>query len=221
MDKDYYKILEIDQDASEEIIEKAYKTLVKKYHPDLQNETQKTYYEEKMKQINEAYAVLSDENAREEYDKNLENDSITKEEYEKILRENSYLREKIKEINENTNNNIIKNNTTNNTSQIQNNNIQAESLTDYYMEKMNRTIQQAYQDAYIQDMKNRGYRFTTKHTFKEYLKAIITMAVILLVIFLIAQIPFIKKYLVSLYEQNEVLKAIIDMFVNTFKQFFR
>ena len=173
-----------------------------------------------MKQINEAYAVLSDENAREEYDKNLENDSITKEEYEKILRENSYLREKIEELNENTNNNILENNT-NNTSQIQNNNIQAESLTDYYMEKMNRTIQQAYQDAYIQDMKNRGYKFTTKHTFKEYLKAIITMAVILLVIFLIAQIPFIKKYLISLYERNEVLKAIIDMFVNTFKQFFR
>ena len=42
MDKNYYKILEIDQDASEEIIEKAYKTLVKKYHPDLQDETQKT-----------------------------------------------------------------------------------------------------------------------------------------------------------------------------------
>ena len=35
--KNYYEILEVDKNASEEVIEKAYKTLAKKYHPDLQN----------------------------------------------------------------------------------------------------------------------------------------------------------------------------------------
>ena len=35
--KNYYEILEVDSKASPEVIEKAYKTLVKKYHPDLQN----------------------------------------------------------------------------------------------------------------------------------------------------------------------------------------
>ena len=34
--KNYYEILEVDKNASEEVIEKAYKTLAKKYHPDLQ-----------------------------------------------------------------------------------------------------------------------------------------------------------------------------------------
>ena len=37
MEKNYYEILEVDKNASDEIIEKAYKTLVKMYHPDLQN----------------------------------------------------------------------------------------------------------------------------------------------------------------------------------------
>lgn len=41
MNKNYYKILEVDSSASPEVIEKAYKTLAKKYHPDLQEESQK------------------------------------------------------------------------------------------------------------------------------------------------------------------------------------
>ena len=52
--KNYYEILEVDSKASPEVIEKAYKTLVKKYHPDLQNAINKNEYEEKMKEINEA-----------------------------------------------------------------------------------------------------------------------------------------------------------------------
>ena len=52
--KNYYETLEVDKKASPEVIEKAYKTLVKKYHPDLQNEENHVEYEEKMKEINEA-----------------------------------------------------------------------------------------------------------------------------------------------------------------------
>ena len=39
--KDYYGILEVNEKASQEIIEKAYKTLVKKYHPDLYSSVEK------------------------------------------------------------------------------------------------------------------------------------------------------------------------------------
>ena len=59
MEKNYYKILEVDFNASPEVIEKAYKTLAKKYHPDLQEENQKVIAGEKLKEINEAYEVLS------------------------------------------------------------------------------------------------------------------------------------------------------------------
>ena len=47
--KKYYEILEVDKNASQEVIEKAYKTLAKKYHPDLQQGSMKQQYAEKMK----------------------------------------------------------------------------------------------------------------------------------------------------------------------------
>ena len=63
--KDYYKILGVDKNASREEIKKAYKRLAKKYHPDLNKESGS---EEKFKQINEAASVLGDEQKRKQYD---------------------------------------------------------------------------------------------------------------------------------------------------------
>lgn len=66
-----YEVLEVSEKASDEIIEKAYKTLAKKYHPDLQPPENKKTAEVKMKQINEAYDTLSDKAKRAEYDAGL------------------------------------------------------------------------------------------------------------------------------------------------------
>ena len=68
-----YEILEVSENASMETINKIYKIQAKKYHPDLQtNEKDKLKAEEKMKQINDAYSVLSDEQKRKEYNQKLE-----------------------------------------------------------------------------------------------------------------------------------------------------
>ncbi len=67
-----YEILEVSEKASKEVIEKAYRVLAKKYHPDLQDEAQKQEAERKMKQINEAYDILSNEEKRKQYDMELE-----------------------------------------------------------------------------------------------------------------------------------------------------
>ncbi len=66
--KDYYKILGISKDASIEEIKKAYRNLVKIYHPDL-SRTKET--EEMLKTINEAYKTLSNPKLREQYDKQI------------------------------------------------------------------------------------------------------------------------------------------------------
>lgn len=64
--KDYYKTLEVEQNASQDDIKKAFKRLAKKYHPDI-NKGDKTA-EEKFKDLSEAYEVLGREDERRKYD---------------------------------------------------------------------------------------------------------------------------------------------------------
>lgn len=67
--RDYYETLGVDRNASEEDIKKAYRKLARQYHPDLQStEQQKKAAEEKFKEINEAYEILSDQEKRRRYD---------------------------------------------------------------------------------------------------------------------------------------------------------
>ena len=67
--RDYYEILGVDRNANEDDLKKAYRRLARQHHPDTQaGEPDKKAAEEKFKELNEAYAVLSDEEKRRRYD---------------------------------------------------------------------------------------------------------------------------------------------------------
>ena len=98
--KTLYEILEVSENASKEVIEKAYKVLAKRYHPDLQDEKNKKNAEENMKKINEAFEILMDDQKREQYDNELKIDreNRIKEEIERKIKDSNknvvYKREK-------------------------------------------------------------------------------------------------------------------------------
>lgn len=222
MEKNYYDILQINKNASPEIVEKAYKTLVRMYHPDLQEEENKQEYEEKLKLINEAYEVLSDEEKRIKYDLELE-------EKDNINKQNINLNNNVQSDNNytSTNNNVIHNQSKQQNYEqpvyqdINEKIRQARQQAEYerqYNEQINNAINKAYHDAYIQDLKNRGYKIKYKKTFRDYVTNFITIIIVIFILFLLFQIPFIKNYFINLYNENEIFHYIIDLFFNLFRK---
>src|SRR6266568_4694691 len=65
--KDYYKVLGVEQDAPAETIKRIYRKLAKEHHPDLHPGDKKA--EARFKEVSEAYGVLGDTQAKEEYDR--------------------------------------------------------------------------------------------------------------------------------------------------------
>lgn len=210
MEKNYYQILEIDKNASPEIIKKAYTTLAKKYHPDLQeNPGKKQEYENILKQINEAYEVLSNEEKRKEYDLKLLNNLQTQNESNNIKR-NNY---------SNINNNSSSNRYEEELLEKQKLEYQRQQEL-AYERQMKQAREQAYYDAYIQDLRNKGYKIKYTKTFKDYIKSFVALILTIITLFVLFQIPFIKKFFINMYNENIVIKTIVDIFYNLFSSLF-
>ncbi len=235
MNKNYYDILQINQNASPEIIEKAYKTLAKKYHPDLQEENNKKEAEEILKEINKAYEILSNPDKKALYDQNLKNGSISQEDYNKIYHQNEALKEELNNLKNNTPNtqysNINLNSFNTSTTENPKANINQENIDaikkeeqelEYkrrqlqYQEQMEQARQKAYHDAYIQDLKNRGYRIRYKKSLKDYIKGIISIIIVIIILILLWHIPFIQNFFINLYENNQAIHQTVDIFSNLF-----
>ena len=110
-----YEILEVSEKASKEVIDKAYHVLAKKYHPDLQKDSDKKIAEEKMKQINEAYEILGNEEKRKQYDEELKiqreqieikEQRIQQEMYDEQIKRDEYEEERQRKIQEQEYNNM-------------------------------------------------------------------------------------------------------------------
>lgn len=220
MGKNYYEILEVDVKASKEIIEKAFKVLAKRYHPDTQSEDKKDWAEEKFKELNEAYEVLSNDESRKNYDIELDYDKNSvidalcakNENLQHLVEELQKELEYVKTHNDETINNSNKFNTVEvqtpdnsyDTENIQNT---APNYTEYY-----RVVPQ-YEPSYYKE-KN----FYKKSKLKDILAFIITIICILGIGFILWKIPVTNEFLTNLYEDNPPLKAIVDFFIRIFNR---
>ena len=212
--KNYYEILEVNKNASPEIIKVAYKLLVKKYHPDLKEGTEKQEAEEKIKEINEAYDVLSNPEEKAKYDQNLINEFISPEQYNEIINENMNLKKELNYLNNlyNRNNyakrhysnmyeNSAANNYYGNNNTANNNSKNINTKQNYTTNHNNINI-----NKYKTDLNDKS-------------KKIIAIILTFLIIFTILNIPFINQFLINFLGSGYLLFfiAIIVFYVYFFR----
>lgn len=197
MNKKYYDILQVNRNASPEIIEKAYKTLAKKYHPDLQAEENKKQAEEILKEINEAYEILSVPEKKEKYDAFLL-------EEEKISQIETITQKTTQPTPSNT---ILEEELDLKQKHLENLRREQELA---YQEQVQQAKQKAYYDAYIQDLKNRGYKIRYKKTFKSYIKDLMALFLTFLILFLLWQIPFVQNFFMDLIKNTKLLSILFN-----------
>ena len=189
--KNYYEILEVNKKASKEVIEKAYKVLVKKYHPDLYSGQKKEYAEKKIKEINEAYNVLTDEFMKEQYDTELE-----KQEQETLYRKYG-------------------NRQNNNVNNKEKNNIQEKEVEDFN-ERMKKHkvgsfsgIIELCKELYKNKPKRDEIKEVTK---KDILALVLTIIVVILIGVALWFIPFTNGWMRELLFENPLFNWIGRLF---------
>ncbi len=228
MKKNYYELLEVDKKASPEVIEKAYKTLVKKYHPDLQQGELKSNYEEILKHINEAYETLSDATKRAAYDMTLPKDNTYKTSSYNSQEKKTYTYTPPKSENTTVKQNVANQkryteNINNSNAQNQKNhseNIDRNQYIEYqkrYNEEIQKAVNKAYHDAYIQDLKRRGFKIKYKKTKKDYITIFISIIITIFILFILWQIPFIRNYILNIYYNNPIIYNTFKIISNIFK----
>ena len=196
--KNYYDDLEVSKNASPELINKAYKVLAKKYHPDTTTEN-KQEAEERFKKISEAYETLSNKQKRTEYDNSLQPE-INIDDYNKILADNKKLatellnlKSQLDNINSRQNNySTINHNANNNfSSGNQNYNYPPNNQTVY-----NRVV-------YTNPRSTKSYsfidiiKFKLNNLFKNILALILTVALIFIIFSILLYIPYTKNFILN------------------------
>ena len=188
--KNYYEILEVNPKASKEIIDKAYRVLAKKYHPDLHNGKRQQYAEQKIKEINEAYNVLSDEFLREQYDSELEKEIAKK--YERYYQQRT-------QQNTSTVNNKTKEDDL------------AERMKKHKTGSIGAIIELLKQ--LIKDMKNKEKRQEMKEvTQKDIIAIILTIIIVIVIGIILWFIPFTNGWMRELLFENPLFNWIGNLF---------
>ncbi|MFR2788630.1 MAG: J domain-containing protein [Clostridia bacterium] len=200
--KNYYDILEVNRRASKEVIEKAYKVLVKKYHPDLYTGEKQKYAEKKIKDINEAYDVLSDEFLKEQYDTELEK------EIEEMYQKKYSVRNNFKEYQTNSENDINNSEFNKNNANKSNNEKNTEQE---YNKKLGSFagIVELTKELYKNKPKRDEFKKITQN---DIIAVILTIIVVILIGIILWFIPFTNGWMREFLFENPLFNWIGNLF---------
>lgn len=206
--KTLYEILEVSETASKEMIEKAYKTLAKRYHPDLQPAEKKQEAEHQMKIINEAYETLEDETKRSEYDRKLAEEREAKRQEEQRKNENANRTNAQSPYGQPHYDTQQPNITQEEYAKMQK---QYQKAQQEMQKNMQAEYERKYQKAYEDYLKSLGYKIKYKWTWKNYKDLLITILVIAIICAIIWIIPPTRNWIISFYESNTIIKTVVDV----------
>lgn len=199
-----YEILEVSESASKEVIEKAYKVLAKRYHPDLQLPENKQMAEQKMKQINEAYDILSDDSKRKAYDEKLK--SQREAENREKIEQNQYRQQgmspeelKYREMQRR----------------------KYEEQLRQQQEQMQKQMEQQYENAYYNYLRSLGYRIKEGWTWEKTKKLILTLLIMSGILLILWIFPPTHVLMLHIYETNGIIKVIVDIIVGIVEALFQ
>ena len=233
--KTFYEILKIKNDASDIEIEEAYTKLEKKFQNNktelkniqiarqiLLNKEARANYDEKLKQIeaNDIFSKIKSNtddyndklsekeiyNDKEHKNEEVIND-IDSKKYKKTtnVTQNPQKKKKLEEIQADLDKR----------KKIEEKNkIKEEKRIKKLKEKQKKYQQQKYQEAYNNYLRSLGYKVKTPWTFDRIKRLFITIIVIILTFFIMWQIPFIKKPLLDLYENNKVVNILVNIVIS-------
>ena len=205
-----YDLLEVNENASKEEIEKAYQSLVLEYKIDpILSEQENKENEVILNRLKMAYEILINDEKRKKYD-----DDLAKKRAEDLIKNVSINRDEenvsqddVEQIQEDEDDVLT---------QKQKNEAIKAAKKDFkkdlkkakqYEEEYN----QAYNKAYNDYLRKMGYAVKEPLTLKKIKDTIIVIVVIVLVCFIAWKIPPINKMLVQIYEENFIVKSLVDL----------
>lgn len=222
----YYEVLEVSEKASKEVIEKAYKILAKKYHPDL-NKDNPSEAEKKMKELNEAYEILMDDTKRANFDSVLQK----KRELEAQKQAAAHMKQQYTpnyqsqnqpQSSNQTHSSISYSNTGNYyTDKNDNFFVNTANMDDKTKKKLQSKIQERYLEAYDSYLRERGYKLKYKWTFKRVMTLVLAILITIVILVILYFIPPINNWCHEIYSENPIVAAFVNIIAAIFKAIFR
>ena len=172
--KNYYEILEVSENASFEVIEKAYRTLAKKYHPDMNSGSNSYLSEDKFKELTEAYRILSNKALRAQYDEEIGLGSNNFNVYNNLYSEQERLKKEVQSL-------------------------KMEKESQKYVNKKRKERENSLNPKkYIQIIGTALYNETKKskeERSKDIFALVLTIIIVAIIVFVFWKVPVLKKFL--------------------------
>ena len=152
-----------------------------------------------MCQINEAYEILSNDFKRREYDEKIKRQSVSIEEYNRIIQENNRLKTDLKRV-------------SNQREMSQNQErLEEMSIMQRYYEQIKKATKQP---------KMSYERRKTKISLEKIKKIVIYIVILIGIGLVLAIVPFTREFFINLYNNNVIIKLLVDTIVETFSRGF-